>query len=90
MLNLLERVSPLPLLGSIYEYVHFVHLFLSSGASRGSICWSNFIHDTDIRCASVGPWNKENMYKEDDASFAVVISVSTPVDKPLPKERKTE
>jgi hypothetical protein len=29
-------------------------------------------------------------YKEDDASFAVVIGVSTPVDKPLPKRRNTE
>jgi hypothetical protein len=29
-------------------------------------------------------------YKEDDASFAVVIGVSTPVDKPVPEGRKTE
>ncbi len=35
MLNLLERVSRFPLAGKyIYEYVQFVHLFLSSGASR--------------------------------------------------------
>jgi hypothetical protein len=32
----------------------------------------------------------QGINKEDDASFAVVISVSTPVDKPLPEGRKTE